>query len=96
MIKSNRMITALIAVTLVSQGVGLRAGGFLETFDITAGLPSPIPGHILARVIPIRWDTRSLPARYSMNNTLDPIPNPLGTSFLTLAQATAAMQASLA
>jgi Matrixin len=95
MIKPKRFITALIVLGLVSQGVGLRAGGFLETVDITAGLPSPIPGHILARVIPIRLDTRSLPVQYSMNTTLDPIPNPLGEAFLTIAEATAAMQDSL-
>ena len=95
MIKSKRFVTALIVLGLVSQGAGLRAGGFLETFDITGLQPSPIPGHILARVIPIRWDTRSLPVRYSMNNTLDPIPNPLGAPVVTLAQATVVMQDSL-
>lgn len=92
---SKRMASVVIVLALVSQGIGLRAGGFLETFDITGAGPSPMPGHLLARVIPIRWDTRALPVRYSMNNTLDPIPNPLGAPLLTLAAATAAMQASL-
>lgn len=72
------------------------AGGALETVDITAGTPSPIPGHILARVIGIKWDPRCIPVQYRMNNTQDPIPNPLGPAFLTLAQATTATQASLA
>ncbi|MGH9859614.1 MAG: matrixin family metalloprotease, partial [Candidatus Acidiferrales bacterium] len=71
------------------------AGGALETFDITAFAPSPIPGHILARVIPIKWDTRCFPVQYSMNTTLDPIPNPLGVPVMTLATAQAELQASL-
>ena len=71
------------------------AGGNLETFDITGGAPSPIAGHILAKAIPIQWDARTLPVRYSMNSTLSPIPNPLGPPVLTLAAAKAEMQASL-
>jgi hypothetical protein len=71
-----------------------RAGGALETIDITAGQPSPIPGHILARVIGIRWDARSIPVQYRINNTLNPIPNPLGPAFLSVADATTALQAS--
>src|SRR6185295_12690191 len=54
----------------------------------------PIPGHILARVIGIKWDARSIPVPYKMNNTLNPIPNPLGPAFLSLADATTALQAS--
>ena len=75
--------------------VNVRAGGALETFDITAGAPSPIPGHILARVIGIKWDVRSIPVQYKVNNTLDPIPNPLGAAFLSVADATTELQASL-
>jgi len=71
-----------------------RAGGALQTIDITAGTPSPIPGHILARVIGIRWDSRSIPVQYRINNTLNPIPNPLGPAFLSVADATTALQAS--
>ena len=60
--------------------VTARAGGPFESFDITGAGPSPIPGHLLARVIPIKWDARSMPIPYRVNNTLDPIPNPLGPS----------------
>ena len=45
-----------------------------------------------AKLIGIKWDTRSIPVKYSINNTLDPIPNPLGDSVLTLAQAQEALQ----
>src|SRR5262249_1233745 len=69
------------------------AGGRLETFAITNS-PSPIPGQVIAKVIGINWDTRSIPVKYSMNNTLDPIPNPLGAPLLTLGQAQAALPTS--
>jgi len=71
-----------------------RAGGALETIDLTGFQPSPIPGHLLARVIGIRWDSRSIPVQYRVNNTLNPIPNPLGPAFLSVADATTALQAS--
>jgi hypothetical protein len=74
--------------------VTTRGGGAFETFDITNAPPSPIPGHLLARVVGIRWDSRSIPVQYRVNNTLDPIPNPLGAPFLSLADATTALQAS--
>src|SRR5262245_158880 len=70
------------------------AGGRLKTFDLTNAQPSPIPGQVVAKLIGIKWDTRSIPVKYSMNNTLDPIPNPLGAPVLTLAQAQAALQTS--
>lgn len=71
------------------------AGGALETVDITGNVPSPVPGFLEARVIGIRWDPRCIPVQYRMNNTLDPIPNPLGASVLSLADATTAMQESM-
>jgi Matrixin len=85
------LMTSMILMSVASA----RAGGALETIDITGAGPSPIPGHLLARVIPIKWDSRTIPVPYRMNNTLDPVPNPLGAPVLTLAQATAGMQASL-
>ena len=73
----------------------LRAGGLLQTIDITALLPSTISGHLLARTIGIRWDARSIPVRYSLNSTLDPVPNPLGAPVLTLADTSPALQRAL-
>jgi hypothetical protein len=70
------------------------AGGSLQQIDITGNVPSPIPGQLVAKLIGIKWDARSIPVKYSMNNTLDPIPNPLGAPVLTLAQAQAALQTS--
>jgi Matrixin len=74
--------------------IAVQAGGALEEIDITGAQPSPIPGHLIAKLVGIKWDARSIPVKYSMNNTLDPIPNPLGAPALTLAQAQAGLQAS--
>src|SRR5262245_3136021 len=74
--------------------IAVRAGGALDTVDITNAPASPIAGHLLAKVIGIKWDTRSIPVQYKVNNTLDPIPNPLGAPFLSVAAATTALQAS--
>ena len=84
------LITSMILMSVVSA----RAGGPFESVDVTAGAPSPIPGHVLARVIGIKWDERSMPIPYRVNNTLDPVPNPLGPAFLSVAQASAAFQDS--
>src|SRR4029453_7006064 len=91
----KKIVSTCLSVLLVS-GTALPAfaGGALESFDITAGTPSPIAGQIIANVIGIKWDARSIPVKYSMNTTLDPIPNPLGAPALTLAQAQAALQRS--
>ena len=92
-----RKFTSILLTTcmiLMSVATTARAGGALETIDITAGTPSPIPGHILARVIGIRWDARSIPVPYRINNTLNPVPNPLGPAFLSVADATTSLQGS--
>lgn len=84
----------LAASMFLMSVVSIRAGGSFESFDITNAPPSPIAGHLLAKVIPIKWDARSIPVQYRINNTLDPIPNPLGAAFLTVAQAQATLQDS--
>jgi hypothetical protein len=78
----------------LSNVITALAGGPLEQINITGNVPSPIPGQLVAKLTGIKWDTRSLPIKYSMNNTLDPIPNPLGAPVLTVAQAQAALQTS--
>ncbi len=93
----RKFATLCIALSIILGVAGTtRAGGALESIDITNAPPSPIPGHLLARVIGIRWDARCIPVQYRMNNTLDPIPNPLGPAFLSVAGATTALEASFA
>lgn len=82
-------VLALLSLTVSPPAL---AGGLLETQDITGRIPSPAGGdEIVARIIPTRWDDRCLPAPLRLNDTLDPIPNPLGTDFLTLARAAEAL-----
>jgi hypothetical protein len=78
----------------LSSVITVVAGGATLQIDITNAQPSPIPGQLVAKLVGIKWDARSIPVQYSMNNTLDPIPNPLGPPVLTLAQAQTALQTS--
>lgn len=87
-------VAAVCAIAILRGAVSTHAGGALESLDITGHLPSPIPGEYVARVIGIKWDDRAIPVKYSMNNTLNPIPNPLGPTFLALDAAMAELQAS--
>jgi hypothetical protein len=93
----KRKLTSIFLTScmILMSVASMRAGGALETIDITGAGPSPIPGHLLAKVIGIRWDARSIPVQYRVNNTLDPIPNPLGAAFLSVAAATTELQSSL-
>jgi len=70
------------------------AGGSLENVNVTGDVPSPIAGQIVGKLIGNRWDARCLPAPYVLNNTQDPIPNPLGAPFLSLATAKTALDSS--
>ena len=92
-----RKLTALLLTTsmVLMSFATAHAGGPFESFDITNAGPSPIPGHLLARSIQIKWDPRTIPVPYKINNTLDPIPNPLGAPFLSVAQVSAGIQDSL-
>ena len=90
-----RSLWLCVLLTLFSGIMLAFAGAFLETFDITGNRPAPVPGHIAARVVRMQWDPRCIPVPFHINNTLDPIPNPLGEDFLTLEEATAALRQAL-
>ena len=81
-------------LTLLLLPLPAWCGGVLETIDVTAGAPSPLPGQIAAPLVKIFWDARCIPAPYAVNDTLDPIPNPLGPPVITLADAMTVFQAS--
>jgi Matrixin len=90
---SFKVLTIVLMLALAS--LPAFAGGALDNIDITNAPPSPIAGHVIAKIIGIKWDARCMPVHYSMNTTLNPIPNPLGTGpTVTLAQAQLALQAS--
>ena len=99
----KKLATAFLCLAITgAAGVGLRAGGRLESFDITGMRASPAPGQVLARVIGIQWDARSIPVRYVVNTASGmvdtdgvlKVPNPLGPPVLTMAEATVALQSS--
>ena len=92
----KRKLTSIFITTcmILMSVANIRAGGAIEAIDITDATPSPVTGRIVARVIGRRFDSRSIPVQYRMNNTLDPIPNPLGPAFLSLADATTALRAA--
>lgn len=89
------------AVTALALALGLTAagpaaaGGFLTGFDATGFEPGPEPGQIFLYEVPIRWDPRCIPVRYSLNTSFDPLPNPLGTPFVSLAEAADALSAAM-
>lgn len=91
----KKLTVLTTCVLMVFAGMPrLQAGGRLKTVNITGLVPSPIAGHVVAKVIGIEWDSRSIPVQYSMNTSLGLIPNPLGAAFLTAAQAQATLQES--
>ncbi|MDP9122931.1 MAG: M10 family metallopeptidase domain-containing protein, partial [Acidobacteriota bacterium] len=89
------VVAAIAAIAALAAVAPAWAGGALETIDITGAVPSPIPGLIDARVIPVRVDSRCIPLRFRVNDTLDPIPNPLGAPFVRIAAAIPVLQESL-
>lgn len=92
---TSKMTAICLCLLLVFVGVvPVRAGGALEQIDITGRVPTGFQNQIFARVVGIEWDARTLPVQYSMNTTLDPIPNPIGTPFLSVAAARTALQRS--
>jgi hypothetical protein len=92
---SRTTVVWILSALLLAESTGLQAGGTLEQINLNGLRPSPIAGDILANLVGIRWDTRTLPVRYRVNTSLDPIPNPLGAPFVTVAAATPVLQASL-
>jgi hypothetical protein len=90
----KRLLVSLVTVLAIGFGIRTYAGGVLETLDITGNVPSPIPGHIIANIIGMKWDVRTIPVQYRVNDTDNPIPNPLGAPFLTVADATTTLQDS--
>ncbi len=83
----NWSLAATLVVAFTALAPPARGGGFLKVVDVTGQRPSPIPGQIIGDLEPIRWDARCIPVRFRLNNTQDPIPNPLGAPFLSLAAA---------
>lgn len=78
-------LVAVVALLLAGAPAPIRAGGFIQKF-VPTGEPSPIPGQVIVEERPVRWDARCLPAPFVVDDGLDPLPNPLGEDFLSLAE----------
>lgn len=88
------LTAGLVLVLLLTGTAPAGAGGRLDAAKVIDG-PSPYPGYHLAESVPIFHDDRCIPAPYFLNTTIDPLPNPLGTPFLSLAEAAEALQAAI-
>jgi hypothetical protein len=86
-------LAALLAASM--SAVPAFAGGPLEQVDITSNTPSPRPGEVNALLVRIFWDSRCMPVQYRVNNVQNPVANPLGPAFLSLADATTSLQKAL-
>jgi|GEM_PF-696450 len=67
------------------------AGGSLQTINLSSAVPTADPDFELVDTVDLRWDPRCVPVAYRINDTLDPIPNPLGPPVLSLADARSAL-----
>lgn len=84
----------LISLLVLACAWPLAAGGPLQSFDVTAREPSPVEGQVVVQIVPRRWDDACLPITFRVDEALDPIPNPLGADFLTVAEAVDTLQAA--
>lgn len=89
-----RAVGVTFAVALLLGTPPATAGGFIDQIDLTAPGVSPLPGQVAVPLVPIKWDARTIPVQYRVND-LDPIPNPLGAPVITQGQASAVFQASM-
>jgi hypothetical protein len=87
-------VTVLVCPWLAVATLG--AGGVLEAIDVTGFVPSSIPGHVVARLVGARWDARSMPIAFRLNDSVDPVPDPLGGPGLPLPEAQRALEAAMA
>ncbi len=89
----KRTALGLVAALALTLGAGVaHAGGFQLVTDITGRVPSSIAGQVYGNFVPLHWDARCIPMVFRVNNTQDPVPNPLGAAFLTVADAKTAIQ----
>ena len=93
-----RKYTAIIlCISIVlSCSLTARAGGNLQSLDLTGLEPAPFGGGFLkGRFADVKWDPRCLPVQFTIDNNHDPIPNPAGPPFLSLATVKTVLQRAM-
>ena len=85
-------IVSLSLLLTLGNVTASRAGGTRDVFEVGDFTPSPIPGQIIADVVPIRVNPFCVPLVFRVNGTIDPLHNPLGADFLPVAAATNALR----
>jgi hypothetical protein len=94
---ARRYIAMILCFSVVlSCGLTARAGGNLLALDLTGFEPAPFGyGFFKGRFVDQKWDARSIPVQFTLDNDNDPIPNPNGPSIISLATAKATVQKAM-
>lgn len=92
---SHRSLLLALLLSGLAVAPPALAGGSLDVRDFTDLRSGPIPGTVAIDTAPIRWDERCLPPPHRLNDHLDPVPNPLGADFLTVADAAAVTRSAM-
>jgi hypothetical protein len=83
------------AACLALLGTAAEAGMYFEAGRRFIPDASPIPGDALALGVNGHWPDTCIPVSYSLNTTIDPIPDPNGGPGLPLAEARVALESAL-
>jgi hypothetical protein len=94
-IRTRALLVTVIVLTALS-GQGTRAGALHDYGGFRFVGVSPVPGHMLAELATDRWPDACIPVRFSLNTTVDPIPDPAGNPAMTLQQARVALERAMA
>jgi hypothetical protein len=90
-----KLLSRGFATCLALFGAAVQAGTYFEAGRRFIPGASPIPGDALALGVKGHWPDNCIPVSYSLNTTIDPIPDPNGGPGLPLAEAKLALEAAL-
>src|SRR6476619_6021336 len=94
---AKRFTAIILCFSIVlSCGLTARAGGNRLALDVTGFEPAPFGnGFFKGRFADQKWDARSMPVQFTIDNDNDPIPNPNGQPIISLATAKATVQKAM-
>jgi hypothetical protein len=93
----KRLTAVILCFSIVlSCGLSARAGANRLAPDVTGFEPAPFgSGFFKGRFADQKWDARCIPVHFTIDNDQDPLPNPHGPPFLSLATAKTAVQKAM-